>query len=219
MLGLDLGRPAGRALRILAIGAHSDDIEIGAGGTILRLVAESAPLEVRWVVLSATEERAIEARASAERLLAGVEATTIQVEAFRERFFSYEPEIKAWFDRTAAETDAPDLVIGPRVDDLHQDHRVVAELVRQTYRDQLILEYEIPKFEGDLGQPNLFVELPTEVVDAKLGHLAAAFPTQRSRTWFRDEVFRGLLALRGIECRADSGYAEGFTARKTIARL
>lgn len=219
MLGLDLRRPAGRALRILAIGAHSDDIEIGAGGTILRLVAESAPLEVRWVVLSATEERAIEARASAERLLGGVRAATIQVEAFRERYFPYEPKVKEWFDRTAAETNAPDLVIGPRVDDLHQDHRVVAELVRQTYRDQLVLEYEIPKFEGDLGQPNLFVELSAEVVAAKLAHIAAAFSSQRSRTWFRDDVFRGLLAIRGVEARAASGYAEAFTTRKALVRL
>lgn len=218
MLGLDLSRPAGRALRILAIGAHSDDIEIGAGGTIVRLVAESGTLEVRWVVLSATGDRATEARASAQRLLADVQTATIEVEAFRERYFPYEPAIKDWFDRTAAETDAPDVIIGPRVDDLHQDHRVVAELVRQTYRDQLILEYEIPKFEGDLGQPNLFVELSAEVVEAKLAHIAAAFSSQRSRTWFRDDVFRGLLAIRGVEGRAASGYAEGFTARKVLLR-
>lgn len=219
MLGLDLHHPAGRALRILAIGAHSDDIEIGAGGTIMRLVAEARPLDVRWVVLSATDRRADEARASAERLLAGVETATVEIEAFRERYFPYAPEIKDWFDGAAAATEAPDLVIGPRADDLHQDHRVVAELVRQTYRDQLVLEYEIPKFEGDLGQPNLFVELGAEVVAAKLAHLAAAFSSQRSRTWFRDDVFRGLLALRGVECRAESGYAEGFTARKALIRF
>jgi LmbE family N-acetylglucosaminyl deacetylase len=214
MLGLTLDAPPDRALRVLAIGAHSDDIEIGAGGTTMRLVSESAALEVRWVVLSADGERADEARASAEQLLAGVDGSSIDVEAFRERYFPHLPELKEWFDRDAAEKPRPDVVIGPGPDDLHQDHRTVAELIRQTFRDQLVLEYEIPKFEGDLGGPNLFVELPASIVDAKLAHLEAAFGSQRSRTWFREEVFRGLLALRGVEGGATSGYAEAFTARK-----
>ncbi len=218
MLGLTLDLPAGRPLRVLAVGAHSDDIEIGAGGTVSRLVRERPDLEIRWVVLSATGERETEARASAERLLDGVAAASIQVEDFRERFFPHLPGLKERFDRLAAESDPPDIVIGPRVDDLHQDHATAATLIRQTFRDQLVLEYEIPKMEADLGRPNLFIELSEAEVEAKLTHLEASFGSQRSRTWFREELFRGLMALRGMEGGALSGYAEAFSARRALVR-
>jgi LmbE family N-acetylglucosaminyl deacetylase len=211
--GVVLDRPTDRPLRVLAIGAHADDVEIGAGGTLLRFVAEVPDLDVHWVVLSATGGRAEEARASAEQLLAGVPSATIRIEAFRERFFPHLPELKDWFDDLAADRAAPDLVIGPRLEDAHQDHRTVAELIRQTFRAQAILEYEIPKLEGDLGRPNLFVELTPAIVRAKLDHLEAMFPSQRSRTWFRRDLFEGLLALRGVEGGTATGYAEAFTAR------
>lgn len=214
MLGFEFKAPADRSLRVLAIGAHADDIEIGAGGTLLRLVSEFPAMSVRWVVLSAEGERATEARASAERLTAGVDAR-IETAAFRERYFPYLPELKGWFDQAATD-DAPDLILGPRADDLHQDHRAVAELIRQTFRGRFVLEYEIPKWEGDLGRPNVFVELPPAVAEAKISHLLSAFPSQRSRGWFRDEVFRGLLALRGVEAGAASGFAEAFTGQKVL---
>jgi len=218
VLGLTLDLPPGRPLRVLAVGAHSDDLEIGAGGTISRLIREHPDLDVRWIVLSATGARETEARASAERLLDGVVAASIQVEAFRERFFPHLPELKERFDRLAAEGAPPDLVIGPRIEDLHQDHATVAKLIRQTFRDQLVLEYEIPKMEADLGRPNLFIELSEAEVEAKLVHLVASFGSQRSRTWFREELFRGLMALRGMEGSASSGYAEAFSARRTLVR-
>lgn len=212
--GVVLAGPSDRPLRVVVIGAHADDAEIGAGGTLIRLAREVAALDVQWVVLSATGERAREARASAERILAGVATATIHVEAFRERFFPHLAELKEWFDDFAAGAPAPDVVIGPRLEDAHQDHRTTAELIRQTYRTQLLLEYEIAKFEGDLGQPNLFVELAPEIVEAKLEHLDSAFSSQRSRGWFRRELFLGLMALRGVEGGAGSGYAEAFTVRK-----
>jgi LmbE family N-acetylglucosaminyl deacetylase len=215
MQGLTIDAPSDRPLRVLAIGAHADDIEIGAGGTIMRLVAEHPSLAISWVVLSAEGERAAEARASAERMTTGAGSATIQVEAFRERFFPFLPELKDRFDALGRD-EAPDLVIGPRVDDQHQDHRVAAELIRQTFRGRLAIEYEIPKFEGDLGQPGLFVELSPALVDAKVAHLMSAFPSQRARGWFREDVFRGLLALRGVEAGAASGYAEAFTARRVL---
>ncbi|MFP5343083.1 MAG: PIG-L deacetylase family protein [Candidatus Limnocylindria bacterium] len=218
MLGLSLDVPAGRPLRVLAVGAHSDDIEIGAGGTVIRLVRERPDVEVRWVVLSALDERADEARASAKRLLAGAASRDIVVEAFRERFFPHLPELKERFDLLAVEGEPPDLVLGPRAADLHQDHATVAALVRQTFRDQLVLEYEIPKVEADLGRPDLYVELSEADVEAKLRHLPAAFASQRSQTWFREDLFRGLLALRGMEGGAASGYAEAFTVPRTLVR-
>ena len=214
MLGLTLDLPADRPLRLLAIGAHSDDIEIGAGGTIMRLVAEHAgpgrPLG------RPQRDRGASGRGARQRRTAagGTHLPSIQVEAFRERYFPYLADLKSWFDNAGGDTPAPDVVIGPCAHDVHQDHRTVAELIRQTFRDQLVLEYEIPKFEGDLGHPNLYVELPPSVVDAKLAHLEEMFASQRSRSWFREELFRGLMALRGVEGGATSGYAEAFTAGK-----
>jgi LmbE family N-acetylglucosaminyl deacetylase len=214
MLGLGVIAPTDRPLRVLALGAHADDIEIGAGGTVMRLAAEHPTLSIRWAVLSAEGERADEARASAERLTAGLDAS-IETAAFRERYFPYLPELKEWFDDAGREPQ-PDVVLCPRADDRHQDHRLVAELAAQTFRGRLILEYEIAKYDGDLGQPHLFVELTEAQVDAKLRHLHAAFPSQHARRWWRDELFRGLLALRGLEAGAASGYAEGFAARKLL---
>ncbi len=208
MLTLDLAR--GREqLRVLAIGAHSDDIEIGCGGTLLRLASEVQQLDLTWVVLSADGSRADEARAGAEAF----GATTVEVEAYEDAFFKYGREVKEHFEGLKARV-APDLVLTHHGSDLHQDHRLVAELTWNTFRDHLILEYEIPKYDGDLGAPNVFVQLDEEVARRKLEALQRCFPSQAGKPWFTDDVFRGLLALRGMESRAPSGFAEAFYGRK-----
>jgi LmbE family N-acetylglucosaminyl deacetylase len=208
VLTLDLGR--GREqLRVLAIGAHSDDIEIGCGGTLLRLASEVQQLDLTWVVLSADGSRADEARAGAEAF----GATTVEVEAYEDAFFKYGREVKEHFEALKARF-APDVVLTHHGSDLHQDHRLVAELTWNTFRDHLILEYEIPKYDGDLGAPNVFVQLDEEVARRKLEALQRCFPSQAGKPWFTDDVFRGLLALRGMESRAPSGFAEAFYGRK-----
>ena len=208
MLTLDLAR--GREqLRVLAIGAHSDDIEIGCGGTLLRLASEVQQLDLTWVVLSAEGSRADEARAGAEAF----GATTVEVEAYEDAFFKYGREVKEHFEGLKARV-APEVVLTHHGSDLHQDHRLVAELTWNTFRDHLILEYEIPKYDGDLGAPNVFVQLDEEVARRKLEALQRCFPSQAGKPWFTDDVFRGLLALRGMESRAPSGFAEAFYGRK-----
>ena len=207
MLTLDLARGRER-LGVLAIGAHSDDIEIGCGGTLLRLAAEVQQLDPTWVVLSADGSRADEARAGAEAF----GATTVEVEAFEDAFFKYGREVKDYFEKLKALE--PDLVLTHHGSDLHQDHRLVAELTWNTFRDHLILEYEIPKYDGDLGAPNVFVHLDEEVARRKLEALQRCFPSQAGKPWFTDDVFRGLLALRGMESRAPGGFAEAFYGRK-----
>ena len=214
---LTLG-PAGSAplRRLLVIGAHSDDIEIGCGGTLLRLIAETPGLEVRWVVLSAHGERIAEARRSAEAFLQPVERREIILRSFRDGFFPYEgAQVKELFESLKAGF-APDLVLTHYRGDLHQDHRLVSELTWNTYRDHLILEFEIPKYDGDLGQPNLFVRLDEATCRQKVANLLEHFPSQRSKRWFTDDLFLSLLRLRGMECNAPSRYAEAFYCRKAV---
>lgn len=159
MRALTLGANSAAPLQILAIGAHSDDIEIGCGGSLLRLIEEHPGCAVRWVVLSGGEERAREARASATDLLAGVANPEIISSVFKDGFFPYQgAEVKAFFEGLKTGFN-PDIIFTHRRDDAHQDHRVVAELTWNTFRDHLILEYEIPKYEGDLGAPNIFITL------------------------------------------------------------
>ncbi len=201
--------------RVLCIGAHSDDIEIGCGGTLMQLIERCPGLSVDWLVLSATEERREEAEASAARLLANVAASRVWIEPFRERYFPYQPEIKQRFDALQAAS-KPDVVFTHWRGDAHQDHRVASELTANTFRDHLILEYEIPKYDGDLGQPSVYVRLTDAQAGAKVEHLDAAFPSQRSRGWFDADTFRGLMRLRGVECNAPSGMAEAFHARKVV---
>lgn len=210
-----LSLPTGPVFRVLAVGAHADDIEIGAAGLLLELAAARPGLELTWVVLSGDDERAAEARASAERLVGGSVQLQIEMSSFRDRFFPHQPELKEHFDELGKRV-SPDLVIAPRLEDRHQDHRVVAELVWQTFRNPLVLEYEIPKFEGDFGQPNVYVPLTPPTAERKINHLLVAFPSQIDRHWYTAETFRAVLRLRGIESNAASGYAEGFTARKLI---
>lgn len=213
MQSLTLGG-AGTTLRLLCLGAHSDDIEIGAGGTLLRLLAEYPGSQVDWVVLSSTPEREREARASSAEFLAGAGRATVTIGTFRESFFPYRGEsIKDFFEQVKASV-SPDLVFTHHRRDEHQDHRLVAELTWNTFRDHLIAEYEIPKYEGDLGQPNLFVPLPADVARRKVELIVRHFKSQASRSWFRPETFQAVMALRGVECNAPDGLAEAFHCRK-----
>ena len=199
------------ASTVLAIGAHADDIEIGCGGTLLR-IAEESSATFRFVILSASAERGDEARASARQLLG--DRVEVEVADFRDGYLPYAgAPLKERFDELGRSL-TPDVVFTAYRDDRHQDHRLVSELTWNTFRDHLILEYEIPKFDGDLGSPSAFVELERATLDRKLAHLRAAFPSQRDKPWFNDETFQALARLRGIECRAASGYAEAFYARK-----
>jgi LmbE family N-acetylglucosaminyl deacetylase len=209
---LPLAAPAG-PLRVLCLGAHADDIEIGCGGTLLHWLAGGRRLTVDWVVFSASAEREREARAAAGKFLSGAAAAELRVEHFRDGYFPYDASLKDVFEDLKARP-APDVIFTHHRADRHQDHRTLSDLTWNTFRQHLILEYEIPKYDGDLGQPNCFVELPAAVCDAKITHLLGAFPSQRGKPWFTEDTFRGLLRLRGIESACPSGYAEAFHVRK-----
>lgn len=205
---------SGKRLTVVALGAHSDDIEIGAGGTILDLCARGVDLDIHWCVLSAVGRREEEARASALSFLEGAAAHQIDCGDFRDGYFPYAPDLKDWFERLKTRCPAPDLVLTHRRDDAHQDHRTVSNLTWNTFRDATILEYEIPKWDGDLCQPNAYAALTAPGLERKIALLMRHFGTQRSKDWFDPETFRGLARLRGMECRAPSRYAEAFVARK-----
>jgi len=216
MIALQLARPDER-LSVLCLGAHSDDIEIGAGGTLLGWIGSGIRLEVCWCVLSATGPRAAEAKASAAAFLSGAATTRVEIAQFDDGLFPYQgDEIKAWLEDLRADVD-PDVVLTHRRNDAHQDHREVSKVTWNLFRDHLILEYEIPKWDGDLGRPNVYMPLTAAVLERKIEFLYAHFGTQRSKQWFDAETFRGLARLRGMECRAPERYAEAFVARK--ARL
>lgn len=205
-----------RPLSVLCLGAHSDDIEIGAGGTVLSWIAAGADLELRWCVLSATGARETEARSSARSFMAGARSAEIETQAFRDGYFPAERiAIKNWFEDLKRRCE-PDVILTHHRDDAHQDHRLVAEVTTNTFRDHLVLAYEIPKWDGDLGRPNTFVPLTTSVLDRKIALLLEHFATQRSKDWFDAETFRGLARLRGMECRAPERYAEAFHVTKMV---
>lgn len=215
MRSLSIARP-GEKLSLLCLGAHSDDIEIGAGGTLLSWLARGVELDICWQVLSAPGERAVEARRSAGRYLAGAVAAEVGTENFRDGAF---PEqggaIKDWME-ALKRTRSPDVIFTHRREDAHQDHRTVSMMTWNTFRDHLILEYEIPKWDGDLGQPNLYVPFDEVAMNRKIELLLELFATQRSKDWFDAETFRGLARLRGVECRSPGLYAEGFLMRKAM---
>ena len=215
MLNLKLGTDR-TPLRVLCLGAHSDDIEIGCAGTLLRWLAEHERVDVTWAVFSGGGTRGEEARASAESLLDGASGRRIVLGDFKDAHLPADFARAKEFTQALRAHGEPDVVFTHRLEDAHQDHRLVAELTWQTWRDQLILEYEIPKYEGDLGRPNLFAPLPEPIAQRKLDHLATHFGSQRPKDWFRPETFSSLMRLRGVECRAPSGWAEGFHARKAI---
>jgi LmbE family N-acetylglucosaminyl deacetylase len=213
MKALQLAAP-GEHLSVLCLGAHSDDIEIGAGATLLSLVDRGVRLDVHWCVLSGGGEREREARASAVDFLAHAASAKIEVMTFRDGFFPEQGEqIKSWFETLKGRAD-PDVILTHRRDDAHQDHREVSRLAWNTFRDHCVLEYEIPKWDGDMGQPNLYMPISAGALQRKIDLLVSHFGSQRSKQWFDEETFRGLARLRGMECRAPERYAEAFFARK-----
>jgi len=215
MIAASLGT-SGAPLRVLCLGAHCDDLEIGCGGTILRLLAERPGSIVRWEVFASDEKRASEARSSAADFLAAAGPAQVEIHSFRESYFPFVgAQIKDRFEQIKAEVE-PDLIFTNRTEDLHQDHRIIGELTWNTFRDHLIAEYEIPKYEGDLGQPNVFAPLSRAIVQRKIELVLRHFRSQAGRRWFRAETFESLMRLRGIECNAGEGYAEALYVRKLL---
>lgn len=201
--------------KVLCLGAHADDIEIGCGGTLLTLIKENPDVEICWVVLSGSQQRETEARNSAQAFLQNVRKKEIHVKAFRDAHFPYEhaADLKAYLANLAGQV-SPDLIFTHRREDRHQDHRLVADLTWQHFRNHWVWEYEIPKYEGDLGQPNLFVALTEDDCQRKARKIIREFPSQLEKPWFSTETLLALMRIRGVECQAPSGYAEGFYCRK-----
>jgi LmbE family N-acetylglucosaminyl deacetylase len=213
MRKLQLAGP-GERLSVLCLGAHSDDIEIGTGATLLSMMARGVCIDVQWCVLSGAGEREKEARDSAADFLSKANGVNIEVMRFPDGFFPQHGEtIKAWFEELKRRVD-PDVIFTHCRGDAHQDHREVCRLTWNTFRDHCILEYEIPKWDGDLGQPNLYVPLAAGAMERKVELLMRHFPSQQLKEWFDEETFFGLARLRGNECRASERYAEAFFARK-----
>ena len=215
MQPLTLGQDR-KNVRVLCLGAHSDDIEIGCAGTLLRWIEEYSQVHITWAVLSAAAQRGVEARRSAKSLLRRAAALEIVLGDFEDAHMPADfRRAKAFVSDLQRRTDV-DVVLTHSLDDRHQDHRLIAELTWQSWRNHLILEYEIPKYEGDLGRPNFYVPLAKSIAERKVKHLLKHFGSQRSKDWFRAETFLGLMHVRGIECRSPSGLAEAFLSRKTV---
>lgn len=201
---------------VLCLGAHADDIEIGCGATMLRLVREAPQAKIFWVVFAAHGEREHEARRAAAAFLDGATDPEVITHTFRDGYFPYVgADVKDAFEALKARVQ-PDLILTHHGEDQHQDHRVVSELTWNTFRDHPILEYEIPKWDGGLGSPSLFVAVEEDDVKTKIRHLHTHYPSQAKRAWFDEDTFRGLMRLRGLECNAPSRFAEGFYARKLL---
>jgi LmbE family N-acetylglucosaminyl deacetylase len=216
MLGVHLANDPDTPLRVLCLGAHADDIEIGCGGTVLALVAACPQAIFYWVVFSAAADREREARHSASLFLSPTCRHQVVVKQFRDGFFPYAgAEIKEYFEELKHRV-SPDVIFTHHRGDRHQDHRVVSDLTWNTFRDHLIFEYEIPKYDGDLGSPNWYVPLDDTVCRRKTEYLTAVFKSQLGKQWFSADTFRGLMRLRGIEAAAPAGYAEAFYAHKLI---
>ena len=199
---------------VVCLGAHSDDLEIGAGCTVRKLIEQFPDVHVDWVVFSAADDRRTEAQLSAEFWLRDAGSVSLHLFSFRDRYFpSQWEDIKNTLHGLPLQG-VPDLVLSHRRQDRHQDHQLIAELTWNAFRNSAVLEYEIPKYEGDLGQPNLYVEATAAAVDEKVDALHRYFPTQSGKPWFDPDTFRGLMRLRGLECNALSGYAEAFHATK-----
>ena len=215
MMRLQFDRSGKKSLKILCLGAHSDDIEIGCGGSVLELRKQYPDCEISWAVFNAVDQRELEARRGASLFAAG-NLKTLLLKGFQDGFMPYiGAEVKTVFEKELKPL-APDVVFTHRGKDAHQDHRLLSELTWNTFRDQLILEYEIPKYDGDLSRPNVFVPLEEETYRNKVAHLMEVFASQRSKRWFQPEMFLGLMRLRGMECNAASGYAEAFYGRKIV---
>jgi LmbE family N-acetylglucosaminyl deacetylase len=218
MYNLDVLSSQRSGLKVLCLGAHSDDIEIGCGGLILTLLARRKDVDIDWVVFSAPPGRDKEARRSAEMFLRGARRKRVLLKKFRDGFFPFDgAKVKTVFEQL--KSSKPDLVLTHYRDDRHQDHRVLSDLAWNTFRDHWILEYEIPKYDGDLGTPNCFVPLEPSVCERKVEYLNAAFGSQRDKHWFSAGTFMGIMRLRGMECRSATGYAEAFYGRKLVLNL
>lgn len=200
----------------LFLGAHCDDIEIGCGATVLRLVEEHPTLRVHWVVLASNPVRAAEARRSADLFLHGVADKTVVIKEFRNGYFPYVgAEIKDYFEQLKKSVQ-PDIIFSHYGQDLHQDHRVTSELTWNTFRDHMILEYEIPKYDGGMGSPNFFVPVTKFQCERKVDHLVQCFGSESNKHWFTRDTFMGLMRLRGVECAAPDGHAEAYYVRKAV---
>jgi LmbE family N-acetylglucosaminyl deacetylase len=209
---------AGELREVLFLGAHCDDIEIGCGGTLASLAATLPAVHLRIVVFSGNETRERETRAALDRLLPTSAHATIEVCDFRDGFFPSDwPRLKERFEALKAQC-RPDVVFTHYEHDRHQDHRTVCELTWNTFRNHTVLEYEIPKFDGDLGQPAVFWPLERSVVDRKIAALLESFPSQAGKSWFKEDLFSALLRIRGMECNSASGFAEAFYVRKLVGR-
>jgi LmbE family N-acetylglucosaminyl deacetylase len=216
MIHLDLNGGPNRKLQVLCLGSHSDDIEIGCGGTILRLAEQYPQCVLHWVVFSADGVRLTEAQCAASLFAGSTSLVGPFVKAFPDGFMPVvSGEVKAFFEGLKKEV-SPDLIFTHNRKDAHQDHRLIAELTWNTFRDHLILEYEIPKYDGYLGQPGLFVPLQAELCRKKVRYIMDAFQSQHSKRWFQEDTFLALMRLRGMECNSPSGYAEAFYCRKLV---
>jgi len=214
MLGLQLGHPRSKIREVLCLGAHSDDIEIGCGGAILELAAADPALRVTWVVFSGNDKREAEARLAAGRFLRGAGSSRVVVRKQRDGFFPAQlTEIKEFFEELK-QISAPDLIFTHYRHDRHQDHRTISDLTWNTFRNHLVLEYEIPKYDGDLGTPNVFVPIGRKAARRKVDDICAIFKSQVGQHWFTPDLFFALMRMRGIECCAE--FAEAFYSRKAV---
>ncbi|MGD6934016.1 MAG: PIG-L deacetylase family protein [Candidatus Bathyarchaeia archaeon] len=202
--------------KILCLGAHCDDIEIGCGGTLTRIIQETPGAQVYWAVFSGNEERRLEAKKSAQVFLEKVFAKTIDIQNFKESYFPFVgDQIKDYFEQISNNF-SPDLIFTHHSEDAHQDHRLISSLTWNTFRNHLVLEYEIPKYDGDLGVPNVYFTLSKNDVELKVTRLLEHFKSQSSRQWFDPETFKAIMRIRGIEINSSSKYAEAFYSRKIL---
>lgn len=217
MLPLNLSKDPAAPLKVLFLGAHADDIEIGCGGTVLQLLSVRPNLAVVWVVFSSAGVREQEARTSASLFLQRAEQhDRVIVKKFRDGYFPYEgAQIKEFFEELKKEVD-PDLIFTHYRGDRHQDHRTISDLTWNTWRHHLILEYEVPKYDGDLGVPNVFVPLEKDVWTRKVQYICDAFRSEANKAWLAEDTFQAMMRLRGVECAAPQQYAEAFYCRKLI---
>jgi LmbE family N-acetylglucosaminyl deacetylase len=215
MLPLNLPEDPAAPLKLLFLGAHSDDIEIGCGGTVLKLLASRSNVDVMWVVFSSSEQREREARTSSSLFLGQAKQNVI-VRKFRDGFFPYQgTEIKEFFEELKKKVN-PDLIFTHYRDDRHQDHRTISDLTWNTWRQHLILEYEVPKYDGDLSSPNCFVPLDGNTCARKIKYICDVFQSEANKAWLTEDTFRAMLRLRGVECAAPDQYAEAFYSRKFV---
>jgi LmbE family N-acetylglucosaminyl deacetylase len=217
MLRMKFELDSGHPLKVLCLGAHSDDLEIGCGGSILNILKSHADIELNWIVFSASGKRAKEAINSANLFLSNAKNAAVEIQKFKDGFFPYDGrKIKAYFEKLKNKIE-PTLIFTHTRGDLHQDHRLISELTWNTFRNHLILEYEVIKYDGDLGAPNVFFHLSEEECQKKVEYLMKAFKSQKRRAWFTEDALMSIMRLRGLESNSPEKFAEGFYCRKMVA--